>query len=576
VGNRTRLWTRCWTAAFERLAKPFWDATARSLKASRAVVRPGLLVTLLIAMAPLYIIAIQPELHASGDATAVHAPDSPGSSPTFSVVNVTACVSTAEGADLDCSVTYTAGNSLVLNLSLDTGSLDFDTPQSVSDGVNTWIADTLSDGVTCQSDDNSGYSECYYHANNITGTSANITVTLPPIAATGYIAAYVYEISGASLVEDVAASQGYPVNPYSEIVDTPASGAPAGSQDIVFASAAADWPDGTQPTLGSGPTNGFTGEDFLNAGEQQPNSIDLLSAYLIPGDSSSNSTEWTVDGNQGSWASAIIAYMPAAGTPTPTPTATATGTPTSTATPTAAATATPTITATDTATSTATATQTATPTPTATATTTPTSTATSTATGTQTAKSTSTATATATATPTRTATATATATATQTATATVTATVTPTPTATATATSTATSTATATATSTATPTARPTPTGEGVEQLVVNPSRINFGTVSVGSTSPSQPATISSEFNDDVVDFFTTFITANFVETGTTCGASLGPLQSCQISFACRPQTTGSLTGAYAFMYGSVETSPIMDGDDQRKIGVVQFTCTGG
>jgi hypothetical protein len=77
------------------------------------------------------------------------------------------------------------------------------------------------------------------------------------------------------------------------------------------------------------------------------------------------------------------------------------------------------------------------------------------------------------------------------------------------------------------------------------------------------------------VDFFTTFTTANFIETGTTCGASLGPLQSCQISFACRPQTTGSLTGAYAFMYGSVETSPIMDGDDQRKIGVVQFTCTG-
>ena len=183
--------------------------------------------------------------------------------------------------------------------------------------VNTWVADTLSGGVTCQSDDNSDYSECYYHANNITGTSANITVTLPPSADTGYMAAYVYEISGGSLIEDVAASQGYPVNPYSMTVDTPASGALAGSADIVFASAAADWPDGNQATLGSGPTNGFTGEDLLNAGGQDPNSIDFLSAYLLPGSSSSTSTEWTVASNEATWASSIIAYEPA-GAPTPT------------------------------------------------------------------------------------------------------------------------------------------------------------------------------------------------------------------------------------------------------------------
>ncbi len=155
---------------------------------------------------------------------------------------------------------------------------------------------------------------------------------------------------------------------------------------------------------------------------------------------------------------------------------------------------------------------------------------------------------------------------------------TPTPTATATATGTATATATATATSTATPTATPTPTGEGQEELVVSPSppsKLNFGTVSVGTTSASQTVTITSEFNDDTVDFFGTFILANYVETGSTCGATLGPLQSCQISFACKPKTTGSLIGAYAFLYGSMETSAMRDGDDYLKIGVVQFTCTG-
>jgi hypothetical protein len=119
---------------------------------------------------------------------------------------------------------------------------------------------------------------------------------------------------------------------------------------------------------------------------------------------------------------------------------------------------------------------------------------------------------------------------------------------------------------------------EGLEKLVVNPSppsKLNFGTVSVGTTSTSQTATITSEFNDDAVDFFGTFILANYVKTGSTCGASLGPLQSCQVNFACKPKTTGSLIGAYAFLYGSAETSAIMDGDDYLKIGVVQFTCTG-
>ena len=114
---------------------------------------------------------------------------------------------------------------------------------------------------------------------------------------------------------------------------------------------------------------------------------------------------------------------------------------------------------------------------------------------------------------------------------------------------------------------------------MVNPSppaKLNFGTVSVGTTSGSQTATITNEFNDDTVDFFATFLMANYVKTGSTCGSSLGPLQSCQIDFACKPTRTGSLIGAYAFLYSSVEVSGIADGDNYFKIGVVQFTCTGG
>jgi hypothetical protein len=111
--------------------------------------------------------------------------------------------------------------------------------------------------------------------------------------------------------------------------------------------------------------------------------------------------------------------------------------------------------------------------------------------------------------------------------------------------------------------------------LVVSPAKLNFGTVSVGTTSISQPATITSEFNDDTVDFFATFILANYIKTGSTCGSSLGPLQSCQISFACQPKTTGPLIGAYAFLYGSFDPFAPRAGDVHLKLGVALFRCTG-
>ncbi|MGH7923584.1 MAG: choice-of-anchor Q domain-containing protein, partial [Candidatus Binatus sp.] len=116
---------------------------------------------------------------------------------------------------------------------------------------------------------------------------------------------------------------------------------------------------------------------------------------------------------------------------------------------------------------------------------------------------------------------------------------------------------------------------EGLEELAVNPAKINFGTVGVGTTSGLQTATIANDFNDDTVDFFASFVAANFVKISSTCGSTLGPLQSCQLEFACRPKRTGSIIGFYGFLYGSWEPAG-MDGDDFRRIGVVQFTCTGG
>ena len=66
-----RLWTRCWNAFSKRLARALSPAVAWSLSASRAIVRPGLLVALLIVVAPVCLVLTQSRLHASGNTTTV-------------------------------------------------------------------------------------------------------------------------------------------------------------------------------------------------------------------------------------------------------------------------------------------------------------------------------------------------------------------------------------------------------------------------------------------------------------------------------------------------------------------------
>jgi CSLREA domain-containing protein len=67
-----RLWTRCWNAFSKRLARALSPAVAGSLSASRAIVRPGLLVALLIVIAPVCLVLTQSGLHASGNTITVN------------------------------------------------------------------------------------------------------------------------------------------------------------------------------------------------------------------------------------------------------------------------------------------------------------------------------------------------------------------------------------------------------------------------------------------------------------------------------------------------------------------------
>src|SRR5208282_3344566 len=66
------LWTRWWITASRRLARALSSAVASGLSASRAIVRPGLLVALLIVFVPLCAITIRSELHASTNTITVN------------------------------------------------------------------------------------------------------------------------------------------------------------------------------------------------------------------------------------------------------------------------------------------------------------------------------------------------------------------------------------------------------------------------------------------------------------------------------------------------------------------------
>jgi hypothetical protein len=116
--------------------------------------------------------------------------------------------------------------------------------------------------------------------------------------------------------------------------------------------------------------------------------------------------------------------------------------------------------------------------------------------------------------------------------------------------------------------------GEGLEGLLVNPAQINFGNVTVGTTSLPQTDVITSEYPEDTVTFLFSVVTPGFVETGDTCDTVLGPLDSCQVYLACQAIKTGSIFGAFVFLYFPRDTAGTTDIYDLR-LKIVPLNCTG-
>ena len=162
--NPARLWVRWWNAFAKRLERALSPAVAWSLSASRAMVRPGLLVALLFVFAPVCLVLTQSGLHASGNTITVDTLDDPGTSTECSLraainnannktsdANSTCAAGTGNDTiNFSVGGTITLGSTLPAVANTSPGSLTIDgTGQTVTvDGVNLYRVLSVASGAT--------------------------------------------------------------------------------------------------------------------------------------------------------------------------------------------------------------------------------------------------------------------------------------------------------------------------------------------------------------------------------------------------------------------------------------------
>ena len=101
-----RLWCKRWSSAFERLSRSLFHGPASFFGVSRAIVRPGMLIVLLVVLVPVSVIMIQSELHATGNTITVNTTDDPG---TPTECSLRAAINNANNKTSDANSTCAAG-----------------------------------------------------------------------------------------------------------------------------------------------------------------------------------------------------------------------------------------------------------------------------------------------------------------------------------------------------------------------------------------------------------------------------------------------------------------------------------
>jgi hypothetical protein len=100
------------------------------------------------------------------------------------------------------------------------------------------------------------------------------------------------------------------------------------------------------------------------------------------------------------------------------------------------------------------------------------------------------------------------------------------------------------------------------EVLQANPESLNFGKVTVGTTSPAKTVSATNTSRSPVK--FQKIVTPTpFLLVGNTCVGSLGSQQRCHINVACKPMVAGTFNRTLMFYFNGSRTEE------------VALTCTG-
>jgi predicted outer membrane repeat protein len=142
-----RLWTRCWNAFSKHLARALSPTVAWSLSASRAIVRPGLLVALLIVVAPVCLVLTQSGLHASGNTITVNNLTDPASTSGNGFCTLREAINNANSPGTD-----TTGGDCVVGTGTDTINFSVSGTITLAQGelptLNTLTIDGTSQTIT--------------------------------------------------------------------------------------------------------------------------------------------------------------------------------------------------------------------------------------------------------------------------------------------------------------------------------------------------------------------------------------------------------------------------------------------
>jgi hypothetical protein len=92
-------------------------------------------------------------------------------------------------------------------------------------------------------------------------------------------------------------------------------------------------------------------------------------------------------------------------------------------------------------------------------------------------------------------------------------------------------------------------TGVGVTPLGASLSALNFGTVTVGTTSASKSVTLTNNLASALS--LSIAVSGDFAHAGGTCGASLAAHASCTLLVNFTPTATGAINGVVTITYPS-------------------------